>query len=509
MRPLGVRIGKQIAIILLTASWLVPTAILAQRAPRSPRDLRKRIEKLLDVPDYQNAVWAIRIEDLGTGNTLYARNDRKSYIPASNTKIYTTAAALTLLGPEYRYVTPLYADAPVENGVLKGNLIVRGSGDPVVGGRFNDGDITETFRQWADSLKALGINRVAGDLIGDDDLFDDLGLGYGWSWDDVPFWYSAEISALSFNDNNIDFEIKAGPVGGSTTISWKPIMTDFISVDNASFTLPTTAALKEGYYRSWDSNQFRFSSEIPAGSVDKESLMVRNPTRFFVHVLREVLRNEGIAVSGRPIDVDDLSLKPDYTDDSMYVVASHTSPPLKDIVHVVNKRSQNLYAEQLLKTMGAMLPLKVDDLIPGSARMGLAREMDTFAAAGMDTSRVHLVDGSGLSRMNLVTAEMTTRILDYMRTGVDDSTRTAFYRSLPVGAVDGDLKNRFRDSPAQGRVHAKTGYVSHARTLSGYVIASNGGILTFSLMCNHYTVSTSKVNHTQDEIVNLLATYIR
>jgi serine-type D-Ala-D-Ala carboxypeptidase/endopeptidase (penicillin-binding protein 4) len=495
--------------LLLFAVISFPPAVLAQKAPRSPKDLQKQIRAILDDPAYENAGWAILIKDMKSDKTLFERNAKKSYIPASNVKLYTTSAALTLLGPEFRYETKVYSDAPVVNGVLSGNLIVKGSGDPVIGGRFNDGDITETFRTWADTLKSMGIRRIEGDIIGDDDLFDDLELGYGWSWDDVPFWYSAEISALSLNDANIDFEIAAGEEGGSARITWEPAMTGYASVLNATFTLPSSSSLEEGYSREWDSNRFRIYSQVPAGSIDRESLSVRNPTLFFVHVLRETLIKEGIAVLGKTVDIDDISVKPDYTSESTWQVTTHFSPPLKDIVYVLNKRSQNLYAEQLLKTLAARLPVDDDELVPGSAQMGLAREMEVFASAGVDTSRINIVDGSGLSRMNLITAEMTSSILRYMRYEVDDSTRAAFFRSLPVGGIDGTLEYRFKKGPARGKVHAKTGTVSHASSLSGYIASALGTPLSFVIMCTHFTGPTSQVRQTQDRIIELLAKYTR
>ncbi len=496
-------------VLVFTIGCRTVSPVAGQQGPRSPRQLRNAIDDILEEEQFQNATWAVFITDLLDDKVLYRHNENRSFIPASNTKLFTTGAALDQLGPEFRYETRLFIDGPIADGVLEGNVIVRGSGDPVIGGRFNDGDLTQTFREWAQALRDSGVQSVAGDIIGDDDVFDDIPLGYGWSWDDEPFWYSAEISGLSFNDNCVDFSIEARRPGMPGTISWEPFGTSYISVVNASVTIDADSSLQEGYFRKRGTNAFRIYSEVPAGRVDRESLTVTNPTLYFVHVLRETLLSSGISVIGRPVDVDDLSIKPDLSSGSMRLIATHRSEPLKDIVRILNKRSQNLYAEQLLRTLGVLNPVEDPELEPGSAEMGIARAMDTFVAAGVDTSRIQLVDGSGLSRMNLVTAEMTSALLGYMYHHADDSTKSTFIRSLPIGGIDGTLEFRFTEGAAHGNVKAKTGTVSNASTLSGYVTSAAGTPYSFVLMANHFTVKTSAVRNAQDRIVDLLANYRR
>ncbi|GIV61352.1 MAG: peptidase M15 [Rhodothermaceae bacterium] len=488
------RVGLLLLACLLACA---PQHIRAQTLP-------SRLDALFDAPRYENAWWAARIVDLTDGTVVYERNARRSFIPASNTKLYTTAAALEQLGPDYRYQTVLYADGPVANGVLRGNLIVRGSGDPSIGGRFTDGDRTAVFRAWADSLRAAGITRIEGDLIGDDDVFDDVPLGYGWSWDDETYWYGAEISGLSFNDNCVDVTIAPTTPGAPARIFWEPDSTDYVRVVNQTLTLPADSSLDEGYERLRGTNILRLYSRVPADRPDTESLTVNNPTRYFVHVLRETLLRQGIAVQGRPVDVDDLSIKPDYEDDALLRVATHLSPPLARIVEVINKESQNLYAEQLLRTLGAERAASDSLSLPGSAERGLAAVMETLVRAGIDTSRVQLVDGSGLSRLNLVTAEMTSRLLTYLWHHPDPAVREAFLGSLPVGGEDGTLEYRFRDTPVRGRVRAKTGTVGNVSTLSGYVTSTDGTPYAFVLMANHYTTKTRDVRATLDEAVRLL-----
>ena len=501
--------GRSGLVLLGLCLALAAAQPLAAQPMQPP--LTDAIEAILNDEAFANAWWAAWIVNLNTGELLYERNAGRSFIPASNTKLYTTAAALDQLGPDFRYHTYVFADGPVVDGVLEGNLIVRGAGDPVIGGRFNDGDRTEVFRAWADSLRAAGITYVRGDLIGDDDVFDDQPLGYGWSWDDEPYWYSAEISGLSFNDNCVDVTIEAAQTPGAPgNVSWEPGGTDYVRVINRTLTLPADSSLEEGYARARGTNVIDLTSRVPAGDIDEESLTVGNPTLYFVHVLRETLLRAGIPVEGRPVDVDDAPIKPDYEKGMLRRIAVHTSPPLSEIVHVLNKKSHNLYAEMLLKTLAAERPLDPEafdpeDYPPGSAERGLAVAMETFARAGVDTSRIQLVDGSGLSRMNLVTAEMTGAILTYMWHHPDPATREAFLASLPVSGTDGTLEYRYTDDFMRGKVRAKTGTVSNASTLSGYVVGRDETPYAFVLMSNHFTVKTSEIRAAQDAVVRLLA----
>lgn len=486
-----------------------------QPAPTSRSDLQTEIDRILDADEFSNAFWGLHVVDLAGGETLYSRNPGKSFVPASNTKLYTTAAALDRLGWMYRYRTRLYVDGPVENGVLRGNLIVRGAADPTIGTHYEAGegeweaevDATRLFRDWADSLRAAGITRIDGDIVGDDDVIDDVPLGNNWSWDDETFYYSAQISGLTFNDNVIHLHVTSRRRGRPADLRWYPYDTDYVEVVNRSLTIHPDSSRDEGYLRRRGTNAIEVTTEIPEGDEDVEEITVENPTAFFVHVLAETLRREGIAVSGTPVDVDDLSIKPDYTSPNVRRVAYHESPTLAEIVSIINKPSQNLFAELVLKTLGAEFPVQDEDLEPGSAAMGVAASMETFARARIDTSRIRLVDGSGLSRLNLVTPEMTTRLLTYMWSHEDTPVRRAFIESLPLAGRQGTLRNRLRRGPAEGNLRAKTGTLSSVSSLSGYVNVDGNRPLVFAMMSNHYTTRTREVREAQDAVVKLLSQY--
>ncbi len=489
----------------------------AQQAPRTPEQLARAIDAVLDAQVFENASWGVMVVDLEAGETLYRRNAEKSFVPASNVKLYTTAAALDRLGPDYRYHTRLYARGPVVDGVLQGDLVVRGAGDPAFGGRYDPEtgrwrefyDPTMIFRAWADSLRAAGITAVAGGVIGDDDVVDDEPLGLGWNWDDLTYYYAAQMSGLSFGDNVVQVEITGRQPGQRGAVTWHPYETDYVEIVNETQTARAGTAIREGYHRAPGTNRIRLYSRVPAGGVDTEEITVDNPTRFTAHVLRETLRRDGLRVDGEVTDVDDLDARPDYTDGSLRLVAGYTSLPLRDLARIVNKASQNLYAEMMLKTLGAERPAAdaTSDADPGSTAMGLAAAAETFARAGIDVGRLQLVDGSGLSRRNLVTPEMTMALLRYAWTHHDPAVRTAFYESLPVAGVDGTLRNRMQSGPVFRNVRAKTGSLGNVSSLSGYVHDADGRPLAFVMMSNHHTTPSRRVRDAQDAIAALLARF--
>ena len=350
----------------------------------------------------------------------------------------------------------------------------------------------------------MGVYVLDGDIVGDDDLFDDQVLGLGWQWDDEPYYYSAQVSALSLNGNCVEFSVKATQPGQPALVSWAPDSTSYVTVSNNSVTVPAGQRGRERYHRARASNHIDVLSHVPEETAQSECLTIENPTLYFVHVLREVLVGRGIAVTGRPIDIDEL-VEPPATSVQDRILARYVSPPLSEIAAAINKPSDNLFAELLLRTLGVERPVADSTIDPGSSWMGAEAAARTFAAASIDTSRIRLADGSGLSRMHLITTEMTAKLLAYMWNHRDRSVRDAFVASLPIGGVDGTLENRYPQGPARGNVQAKTGTMTSVSSLGGYVRTGSGRPLAFALMCNNYTSPTSSVRAAQDRIVNLLA----
>ncbi|NNE33685.1 MAG: D-alanyl-D-alanine carboxypeptidase/D-alanyl-D-alanine-endopeptidase [Rhodothermales bacterium] len=462
-------------------------------------------EALLSRTDLSNAYWGIRFVRLDNGTEVYTHNESTSFVPASNTKLYTTAAAIDQLSEDFRFVTPVFAAGEVQDGVLRGDLVIRGSGDPSIGGRFHDGDRIAIFRQWAQKLRESGIERISGTIVGDDTLFDDLPLGSGWMWDDETYSYSAQVGALSFNDNCIDVSITGTTPGKAAEVSWEPFDTPYAAVTNRTLTVVDSVETEESYFRPRASNRFTVSSTVHPGDTITQSLSIHNPTEYFVSVLRSVLIDSGISVDGYAVDIDDWSPPEDAR--PLRKLFEHESPSLAELAAVVNKRSHNLYAEQILRALGGVVTTTdattTDSSDPDktTAELGIDAATRTWAAAGIDTSRIQLVDGSGLSRYNLVTARMTSKLLEFMWHGDDAGKRSAFLESLSVGGVDGTIGSRFRSPAMSGRVMAKTGTVSNVSSLSGYVTTNDGIPLAFTIMSNNFTVETDTVRTVQDKIV--------
>lgn len=501
-----------LGVLLLTAAILSgPGSLKAQPAPTIEEirsELENTIADTIEADPYAGAFWGIQISNLESGEQIYEQNADRAFTPASNTKLLTAVAALRRLGPDYQYRTRLYTDGRIENGVLRGNLIVRGSGDPTLGGYHQRHDPTQVFRQWADSLKATGIHRIEGDIIGDDDPFSDVPLGEGWSWNDVPHDYAAEVNGLVFNVNTIDVTVTGREVGAPGRITWSPFETDFVRMINQTRTIPRDSSDDEEYDRPFGTNTFRVSSLVHPRRTQDEALTVTHPTRYFTHVLREVLLRAGISVKGGGVDVDEMPIKPRYEADSVRRVATYRSPRLDEVVRTMNHESQNLYAEQLLRTLAVVHPPDTtsEELKRGSAALGAFAVKSELSQAGVDTSQVQMVDGSGLSRKNLISPRGMSRLLETMWNEVGPQQSSAFYNSLPKGGEEGTLEYRFLDgAPARGTVRAKTGTLSNVSSLSGYVRTDAGTPLSFVIFCNHHLAKSDQVRDAQDAIVNALA----
>ncbi|MEM8602081.1 MAG: D-alanyl-D-alanine carboxypeptidase/D-alanyl-D-alanine-endopeptidase, partial [Bacteroidota bacterium] len=339
-------------------------------------------------------------------------------------------------------------------------------------------------------------------------------LGPAWSWDDLPFYYAAEISGLSYNEGTVELLVEATTPGQPTRITWEPAMTPYVRVENTSTTARAGTPYDEGYARDLSGNTIYVSSTIAEGRRDFEAVSVHNPTAYFAQVLLETLEAQGIAVEGQAFDADAYTDAPfDYA--RMTTLAAHESPTLAQIARDVNVRSNNLAAEHLFKTLGARiypaLPEAREDDAPeaGSFEAGALATRAFLGRAGVDTSRVRVRDGSGLSYQNLVRPADFAALLTYMDRHPEPGVRAAFFDSLPVGGRDGTLARRFRTGRAGGNVRAKTGFITGARSLVGVVTTAGGSRLGFVLLTNHYSARTRAVSATHDAIVELLAGWPR
>lgn len=488
---------RPVFLLLLVPALMMASAPVSD-SPGAALALKEEFEYLFNDPAFNAAHWGVAIQSMQSGEYLYLRNENKVFMPASNMKLITTAAALQALGGDYRYVTRLVAHGLISaEGVLEGDLIIRGCGDPSLSGRWEDGKITAVFERWADSLQARRITTITGKVIGDGRFFSDSRVGAGWEWDDLSDWYAAQISALTFNDNCVDIIFNPGDSLGAPARYTLAPATEYVQIINR---VTTGQRTRLGFWRDPGSNKIYCDGTVAQNARDRRDwITVENPTRFAAVVLREILVRRGIRILDAAFDIDELAgyLPVEY---KTVQLASHTSPPVSEIVKIVNKESHNLFAELLLRTVGRV----AED--EGSAAGGERAAKKMFAAAGITSDMFYAADGSGLSRQDLVTPTALVRLLRYI---YDQPGGPLFYDSLPIAGVDGTIKGRMRGTAAKGNVRAKTGTMNRVSALSGYVTTRDSELVAFAMIVNNHTVPTSIAHHLQNLVCERLANFTR
>jgi serine-type D-Ala-D-Ala carboxypeptidase/endopeptidase (penicillin-binding protein 4) len=459
--------------------------------PATPPPITAALDSIFQDTLFANAHWGVLVRSLETGETLYARNAGRMFVPASNMKIVTAAAALEALGPDYRYRTRVAANGPVRNGELRGDLVVIGGGDPTISQRFHE-DVRTVFRAWADSLRAHGVTRITGDVIGNDDVFDDVPLGRGWAWDDAQDSYSAEVSGLQLNEGYVTLLIGATAPGANVHgtpdpqvafVLAYPAAPGWVTVENHVTLRGPDSVANLTVQRAEAGSGIVVRGSVPVDTVVQEEVSIRNNTRFFAAALRQALLEAGIAVGGGSLDADDEPARGKPANPT--VLFTHTSPPMREILAGFMKPSQNQIGEMLLKTLGR------EHRGMGTAAAGVS-VVDSLARAWeLPPRQLAQADGSGLSRYNLVAPAFLVALLEREARSPHFAV---FYEALPVGGRDGTLANRMRGTPAEGNVRAKTGTLSGVRALSGYFTTAAGERMVFSMIANHHTVASRDVD---------------
>ncbi len=452
-----------------------------------------QMDDIFNDPNFSNAHWGVLIQSLETGEYFYKRNENKLFIPASNLKLFTSSAGLILLGDDYKFTTNIALRGRMDGSTLIGDLVIQGRGDPTLSGRFYNNDLVKVFNDWADSLSKLGIDEITGNIVGDDNEFDDLGLGEGWAWDYESDWYAAQSSALSFNDNCVDLVITADKLTGDAKIDINP-NTKYVAVVNKVLVVNNDSATSINAYRERGTNLITVFGTIRKSDSVKTFITVNNPTQYTMVVLKEVLESKGISVGGFSVDIDDLSSP--IENHELVKLFTYYSPNLREIVKIINKNSQNFFAEQVLKTIG----LEKENF--GSIENGITVCNSVFQEMGINPENMIMVDGSGLSRLNLVTPKQIVSLLNFM---YQNKYYLPFYNSLPIAGIDGSLANRMKNTKAENNVRAKTGYIGSVRSLSGYVNTADNEPIAFSIIVNNFTVPLKLAENIQDLVCIRLA----
>jgi D-alanyl-D-alanine carboxypeptidase/D-alanyl-D-alanine-endopeptidase (penicillin-binding protein 4) len=431
------------AVMTCALSLILMSCVTVSSAvrPASHRDdLRHLIDSLTNQPEFRGGHWGVLIVNPRTSDTLYSKDAGKLFMPASNMKIITSAAALTLLGPDYTYKTTFLTDGPVQDSLLDGDLLVIGRGDPTISDNMR-GLATSVMDALADSIRAHGIRQITGRLARVGNAFPDSTHGYGWEWDDLGEYYAAGVDELIFNEGMAPTTLRPPPD----------------TVRDSAYSGPA-----------------------------------KDPATAYLNALNDALIRKGITLDAGVLD----SILP--TPFHMDTLFTFTSLPLRNILPALLKPSQNQIAEILLKTMG----LERGGMgTADSARKVVGQQL---LAWGVQPDGFVIRDGSGLSRHDLLTPETLVRVLDRIQ---QDTAFAVFFNALPIAGIDGTLKDRMKGTLAEGNVHAKTGSISNARTLSGYVTTADGERLIFSIMASNWTGSTSQVTAVSDRIAAALAAY--
>lgn len=473
---------------------------------KSAKALGPHIESILRQASAERGFWGIEVVRLRDGKILYQRNQGHLFMPASNMKLFTTAAGLETLGPDYVFRTTVECDTPPDAEGRVHDLFLVGRGDANLGSRVLPYHLqTErrdpadaAFRDLADQVAARGVREILGDFIADDTFYLHEPYGHDWGVGDIQWGYGAPISALAFNDNELLLQIEPGAAEGQiATVSLAPLG-DYFRVNNHLETADAGARQHIYVERAPGSKQLDVWGQVRLGStVDEDSVSIDDPPRVVAEFFRKLLEARGIKVEGNVvikhftrIEAATMSGPPEAPAPRV-VLAEHRSPPLREDITVINKVSQNLHAEMLLRTMGH----EVKNF--GSLSSGLDALDDFVAKVGVPPDEYYFTDGSGLSRKALVSPEAVIKLLEYMARSPNFDV---YYDSLPVAAIDGTLADSFRQTPAAGAIHAKTGTITHVNALSGYMDLPSGVRLAFSIFGNADPASARQGAHAANQI---------
>jgi serine-type D-Ala-D-Ala carboxypeptidase/endopeptidase (penicillin-binding protein 4) len=488
--------------------------------------LKKQVETILAQPDLAHGFWGVEIAQATSGRVLYSLNADKLFTPASNTKLFTTAAALAMIGPDYKFRTTVETNGSLDKyGRLTGDVILVGRGDPTLSGRelpYNirtqrDTDSVRVLEQLADELVEKGVKYIDGDVVADDSYFAFERYGEGWSQDDLVWADGAPVSALTINDNVVFVNILPGTHPGDRAFVSITPFADYYKIDNRLMTTPAGSGRRVYINREPGSTQLTLWGTIPVDDTGaNEGLAIDDPAEFAADLFRHLLEVRGIAIYGkdrtRHTELASLSTftstvvassggggdHPLVSPVGPLVLAEHESAPLAEDIEVINKVSQNLHAEILLRLLGR------EKGTAGTVQAGLEVLRGFLNNAGIASEEYDFHDGSGLSRENLVSPHAVVQLLEY---AASQPWGTEFRNSLPTAGIDGSLADRFKDLAPGVHVFAKTGSLEGVKCLSGYAVTAKGEQLVFSVVSNNLNLPTNRITDVIDSIVEAATTH--
>jgi D-alanyl-D-alanine carboxypeptidase/D-alanyl-D-alanine-endopeptidase (penicillin-binding protein 4) len=513
---------RRISLLAYFLLFCISSAVAQQQtpAPRTLAELRSKIAEVLAKPELSSAMVGIKVVSLDTGRVLFEENAAKLLRPASNMKLYTVATALDRLSADYHFVTSVYAAArPDASGIIRGNLTIYGRGDPSIAARFNNGDYFKAIDDLATRITAAGVKRVEGDLVGDETYFIGPKYGAGWNWEDLTWYYGAEITPLTVNDNALDLFIKPGLAVGQPALITTGPPDPLLTIVNKVTTSAKGLRREISIHRGLGENTITITGSIPLEDRGYSGgIGISHPAMLFVYLLRTSLAQKGVVITGKSRTTGEISQPGMITGVSISGAISGAgaplqneittlqSPPFSTIAAQTLKASQNLYTELILRTLGKVTPPPATTSALGqtSEELGLEAVKSFLKTTGIRPEALVLDDGSGLSRNDMITAEASVQLLTFMS---KHRYGNIFRDALPIAGVDGTLRNRMRGTAAENNVHAKTGSLSSAASLGGYLTTAAGEKLAFSIMVNNYPRDVEPRTVCIDPIAVLLASF--
>ena len=514
---------------LPTISPTPPATPTATPTPiQTVTDLQSRIQTRLARPELRRGQVGVKVASLDTGKVVFESNAEKYFMPASNMKSYTVAAALEKLSPNFRFVTSVFAGAlPDASGTIRGDLSVYGRGDVSFSTSFYENDYYKGLDALATLIAQAGVKRVEGNLVGDESYFSGNPIPSSWEWDDLQWYYGAEISALAVNDNAVDLRVKPSAVGAACAVQALPVNT-IVKISNRCIISAAGTKRELRIIKKLDRNAVEISGTMPADDKGFEGYVaVSRPAELFIELLRGLLIQKGVVITGqnRVIGAKE-KLAAANSNSPPIEITKVESPPFNIIAAKTMKPSQNLYTETILWTLGEQVGRKeetptetvmvtgsngttpapiIDKKLSGatSVELGIKTVQNFLRQIGVPPDSVIQSDGSGLSRHNLITPDSAVKLYTYM---AKSQYADVWRNSLTIGAVDGTLRNRFKGTSAAANVRGKTGTIDQVSSLSGYVNTKTGERLVFSILVNGVT-DTKTRQAAIDEIVLLLSDF--
>ena len=481
-----------------------PTPI--PRPVQTLTELQTKIKTSTLRPELRRGSIGIKIVSLNTGKVVYEENAEKYFMPASNMKNFTVATAMEKLTPDFRFVTSVFAPAiPDASGTIRGGLTIYGRGDISISTAFYDGNYYRGLEMLADKLIQAGVKRVEGDLVGDESYFSGGAIPGGWEWDDLQWYYGAEVSSLPLNDNAVDLKIRPGKSGDPCSVQITPANPVYRIINNCRTKPSGTRDIK--VEKDITHNVVEVSGTMPAGDSGYDgAITVSHPADLFVSLFRQVLQQKGVVITGQTkvIGAKEKAMMTVASAAAPVEIARYESFPFSLIAAKTMKPSQNMYTETILWTLGEHVGDK-SIAKATSAERGATVVRAFLREIGVPEGSVVQYDGSGLSRHNLITPNAVTTLYTYMAT--KSRFAAAWRDSLTIGGVDGTLRNRYRGTAAEGNMRGKTGTIDQVSALSGYLTTAGGEQFVISIIINGVPEGSGTRQAIADEIVVNLANF--